>query len=108
LVEIGDALSSEAHPASDLVRHAALAERVGFTFALVSELIQDATDDQVGAVVSCGPDPQAHLEKIAAYADGGCGHQIGPDQRGFIEFAARELMPALVGTAAEPATAGAR
>jgi G6PDH family F420-dependent oxidoreductase len=35
--EIGYALSSEEHAPADLVRNAAMAERVGFTFALISD-----------------------------------------------------------------------
>jgi coenzyme F420-dependent glucose-6-phosphate dehydrogenase len=75
------------------------------------ELTQNVTDEELGELISCGPEPQAHLEQIQAYLDAGYDqvylHQIGPDQRGFIEFAARELMPAF-GTSLEPATAGAR
>jgi G6PDH family F420-dependent oxidoreductase len=37
MAEIGYALSSEEHPPLDLVRHAARAEQVGFSFALISD-----------------------------------------------------------------------
>ena len=36
-MELGFALSSEDHPPNELVRQAALAERAGFTFALISD-----------------------------------------------------------------------
>ena len=41
-------------------------------------------------MVACGPDPAVHLAKIQEYVDAGFDHvyihQVGPDQRGFIEF----------------------
>lgn len=59
------------------------------------------TEDAIAEQVSCGPDPEAHLEAIQPYLDAGFDrvylHQVGPDQRGFIEFAQRELLPRLRG-----------
>jgi coenzyme F420-dependent glucose-6-phosphate dehydrogenase len=55
--------------------------------------------DRVAESVSCGPDPERHLDGIRKFADAGfdhiCVHQIGPDQRGFIEFYEREVLPKL-------------
>jgi G6PDH family F420-dependent oxidoreductase len=44
--EIGYALSSEEHPAPDLVRHAQRAEEVGFPFALISDHFHPWVDKQ--------------------------------------------------------------
>ena len=46
MTEIGYALSSEEHPAPDLVRYAARAEDAGFTFALISDHYHPWTDRQ--------------------------------------------------------------
>jgi coenzyme F420-dependent glucose-6-phosphate dehydrogenase len=63
------------------------------------QLAQGVTEDQVAESVVCGPDPAPMLEKVRAFADAGFDHvyvhQVGPDQQGFIEFAARELLPRL-------------
>jgi G6PDH family F420-dependent oxidoreductase len=60
---------------------------------------QVLTEEDTAKLVVCGPDPQRHLEKIRAYAEAGFDHvyvhQIGPDQRGFMEFYRREVMPQL-------------
>ena len=49
--------------------------------------------------ITCGPDADAHLEKIQEYIDAGYDHvylhQVGPDQDGFLEFARKELLPRL-------------
>jgi coenzyme F420-dependent glucose-6-phosphate dehydrogenase len=44
--ELGFALSSEDHPPNELVRQAALAERAGFTFALISDHFHPWVDAQ--------------------------------------------------------------
>jgi len=55
--------------------------------------------EEIGESVICGPDPQRHLEAIDEYAAAGYDHvylhQIGPDQEGFFDFCARELLPRL-------------
>jgi coenzyme F420-dependent glucose-6-phosphate dehydrogenase len=57
------------------------------------------TEEQLAERVSCGPDPEPHLQKIRAYLDAGYDHvylhQVGPDQKGFIRFATDELFPRL-------------
>jgi hypothetical protein len=60
----------------------------------------------VAEVILCSPDPERHLAKIREYEKAGFDHiylhQIGPDQAGFLDFAEREILPALK---AEPAAA---
>ena len=67
--------------------------------AQFTDLVRSVTEDQVAEAISCGPDANTHLEKIQAYIDAGYDHvylhQVGPDQEGFIEMAARELLPTL-------------
>jgi len=57
------------------------------------------SEDDVAEAVPCGPDPGPILEQISAYGDAGFDHvyihQIGPDQEGFLSFAARELLVAV-------------
>jgi coenzyme F420-dependent glucose-6-phosphate dehydrogenase len=68
------------------------------SFASLAELV---TEDMVAEQISCGPDPEVHLEKIRPYIDAGFDHvylhQVGPDQAGFFDFAERELLPRLRG-----------
>jgi len=48
-------------------------------------------------VIPLGPDPERHLTAIQQYAGAGYDHvyvhQIGPDQAGFFDFYAREILP---------------
>ena len=56
-------------------------------------------EEDVENVVACGPDPAVHLAKIQEYVDAGFDHvyvhQVGPDQRGFMEFYERSVLPEL-------------
>ncbi|HET8562483.1 MAG TPA: LLM class F420-dependent oxidoreductase, partial [Candidatus Binatia bacterium] len=56
-------------------------------------------EEDVANDVACGPDPQRHLAEIKKFADAGFDHvfvhQIGPDQKGFLEFYKREVLPKL-------------
>ncbi len=65
-------------------------------FEAVAELV---TEDAVAESVTCGPDPDRHLEAIEKFADAGydhvCVHQVGPDQEGFMKFYSSEVMPRL-------------
>ena len=58
---------------------------------------QMVTEEDVAEVVACGPDPEKHLEAIAEYVAAGFDHvyvhQVGPDQEGFIDFYASEVLP---------------
>jgi G6PDH family F420-dependent oxidoreductase len=61
---------------------------------------QFVTEDQVAEQIACGPDVEQHVEKIKAYVDAGFDQvalvQIGGEhQQEFIEWAGRELLPAL-------------
>jgi G6PDH family F420-dependent oxidoreductase len=60
---------------------------------------EDVTEDDVAEKVACGPDAERHLEMIRKYVDAGFDHvavhQIGPDQDGFFQFYAREVLPKL-------------
>jgi coenzyme F420-dependent glucose-6-phosphate dehydrogenase len=55
------------------------------------------TEDDIAESVVCGPDLDAHLEAIEAFATAGFDHvyvhQVGPDQKGFLDFYAREVLP---------------
>lgn len=57
------------------------------------------TEDQVAQTVICGPDPERHIAGIRQFIDAGFNqvyiHQIGPDQEGFFQFYAREILPKL-------------
>ncbi len=67
--------------------------------AQFTELATIVTEDMVAEAIPCGPDPEIHLRAIRRYLDAGYDHvylhQVGPDQEGFIEMAARELLPTL-------------
>jgi hypothetical protein len=57
------------------------------------------TEGDVAKVIACGPDPERHLEAIRKGADAGYDHihvyQVGPDQEGFFDFYARDVLPRL-------------
>lgn len=54
------------------------------------------TEEDIAEAVVCGPDPDLHLEAIEEFAKAGYDHvyvhQVGPDQEGFIEFYASEIL----------------
>jgi len=65
-------------------------------FEAVAELV---TEEQMAESITCGPDPERHLDAIRKYARAGydhiCVHQVGRDQKGFFEFYGEEILPAL-------------
>jgi G6PDH family F420-dependent oxidoreductase len=65
--------------------------------AQFTDLVSSVTEDQISEAITCGPDAELHLEKIQAYLDAGYDrvyvHQVGPDQRGFIDWAEQALLP---------------
>jgi coenzyme F420-dependent glucose-6-phosphate dehydrogenase len=65
-------------------------------YQAVAELVRE---EDVAAAVVCGPDPEAHLEKIREYEQAGFTHvfvhQIGPEQDAFIRFYSEKVLPAL-------------
>jgi G6PDH family F420-dependent oxidoreductase len=79
--------------------NAALPGELGQELALPRHFEQAAqlvTEDAVAEKVVCGPDPAKHLELIDQFADAGFDHvyvhQVGPDQEGFLDFYAREIL----------------
>ena len=62
-----------------------------------SELTELISEEDISA--PCGPDPGVHIDAIRAYTDAGFDEvyisQIGPDQKGFFDFYASEVLPAL-------------
>ena len=68
------------------------------------QLSSMVTEEMLAEKIVCGPDPQRHLDQIRSYVEAGFDHvyvhQIGPDQKGAIDFYRREIMPALEGLAA--------
>ena len=65
-------------------------------FEQASQLV---TEEQVAGSITCGPDPEPHLEGIRRYLDAGFDEvyvsQVGYDQTGFFDFYRRELLPRL-------------
>ncbi|MBV9382204.1 MAG: LLM class F420-dependent oxidoreductase [Streptosporangiaceae bacterium] len=63
-------------------------------FRQLAELV---SEDMITA--PCGPDPDEHLKGIRAYTDAGFDEvyisQVGPEQDGFFEFCATQLLPRL-------------
>jgi len=63
------------------------------------QAIKLVTEETVAERVVCGPDPDAHLEKIREFADAGFDHvavhQVGPDQEGFFRFYSEKILPEL-------------
>jgi G6PDH family F420-dependent oxidoreductase len=65
-------------------------------FEEASELV---TEEQVAEKITCGPDPERHVQAIKQYIDAGFDEvyvsQVGPDQEGFLEFFSKEVRPRL-------------
>ena len=79
------------------------------------QLAKIVTEDMIAEQVVCGPDIDRHVEAIQAYVDAGYDHvyihQVGPDQKGFIEAYARDVLPRFAGRerqAAAPASGNGR
>jgi coenzyme F420-dependent glucose-6-phosphate dehydrogenase len=62
-------------------------------FEQVAKLV---SEEDIAAKVVCSPDPAAHQAAIQEFADAGYDHvyvhQVGPDQEGFLDFYAREIL----------------
>jgi coenzyme F420-dependent glucose-6-phosphate dehydrogenase len=62
------------------------------------QAVELVREDDIAKVVTCGPDPERHVERIQAGIDAGYDHihvyQVGPDQEGFFRFYEREILPA--------------
>jgi len=67
------------------------------------DVSSSVTEEDVAKLIPCGPDPQPILEAIDKYVSAGYDHvylhQVGPDQRGFLDFAAQELLPVVTKSA---------
>ncbi|MDQ3763799.1 MAG: TIGR03557 family F420-dependent LLM class oxidoreductase [Actinomycetota bacterium] len=65
-------------------------------FEAISELV---TEEMMASTVTCGPDPQRHLDMVGKHIDAGFDeiyvHQIGPNQEAFFEGWASEVLPQL-------------
>ncbi|MEV6483476.1 LLM class F420-dependent oxidoreductase [Streptomyces sp. NPDC051576] len=65
-------------------------------FEQASELVGP---DRVEADVTCGDDPDAHVEAVEQYVEAGFDtvyvNQIGPDQQGFFDFYRSKVLPRL-------------
>jgi G6PDH family F420-dependent oxidoreductase len=57
------------------------------------------TEDDVADAILCSPDPERHLEAIREFEAAGYDHvlvqQCGPDQAGFLDVYARDVLPRL-------------
>jgi len=77
---------------SQLLAELALPQHFEATAALV-------TEETIGKLVTCGPDPEKHMAAIRECAQAGYDHvfvhQVGPDQEGFLRFYARAIVPRL-------------
>jgi coenzyme F420-dependent glucose-6-phosphate dehydrogenase len=63
------------------------------------QLAEIVTEEMIAERIVCGPDIDRHLEAIQAYVDAGYDHvyvhQVGPDQEGFLEAYAQDVLPRL-------------
>jgi hypothetical protein len=61
------------------------------------QLAEIVTEEMVAERVICGPDVERYVEAIREFADAGFEHvyvhQVGPDQEGFLEAFARDVLP---------------
>ncbi len=80
--------------------HAVVPGRVLSELALPADIdaIARAGDtDAVARAVVCGPDPEPVVASVRRFVAAGYTavylHQVGPDQDGFLEFSAKELLP---------------
>jgi G6PDH family F420-dependent oxidoreductase len=64
-----------------------------------AQAAKSVTEEDIVQKVVCGPDPARYLAAITRAAEAGYTHvwlhQIGPDQAGFLQFYAREVLPKL-------------
>lgn len=65
------------------------------TPALVEAACKPVPEEAMVEDIACGPDPKVHLKAIRKFAAAGYDHvyihQVGPDQKGFLEFFSNEL-----------------
>ena len=65
--------------------------------AYLEQACRMVTPEMIKKEIVCGPDPELHLEGLAAFVRAGFDHvyvhQVGPDQEGFMRFYQREILP---------------
>lgn len=65
-------------------------------FEQATELV---TEEAVAGAVTCGDDPQEHVDRLRGYVDAGFDEvyagQIGPEQEGFFDFYRERVLPRL-------------
>jgi G6PDH family F420-dependent oxidoreductase len=65
------------------------------------QLTKTVTADQLAEHTPCGPDIDRHVANLREYLDAGVDHvyvhQVGPDQQGFIEAYAKNVLPQVRG-----------
>lgn len=70
------------------------------TPAHYEQIAKMATEEDVAAHVPCGPDPEPMIKKVEEGIRKGfeniCIHQIGEQQREFLEFAKKEILPQFI------------
>jgi G6PDH family F420-dependent oxidoreductase len=75
------------------------------TPAHFEQAVQLVTPEKIAESIVVGPDASKYLAKIDEYIQAGFDHvyihQVGPDQKGFIRFAEREILPRYEGTKAK-------
>jgi len=63
------------------------------------QLTKKVSEDELAEHTPCGPDIDRHLAKLQEFIDAGVDHvyvhQVGPDQQGFIEAYAKDVLPRL-------------
>lgn len=69
------------------------------TPAHFEQAAQNVTEEMVASKVTCGPDPERHVQALTQYLEAGFDEvyttQIGEDQQGYLDFFAREVRPKL-------------
>ena len=60
---------------------------------------QNVTEDMVASKITCGPDPERHLQAVTQFLEAGFDEvyvtQVGEDQGGYLDFYVREVRPRL-------------
>ena len=72
--------------------------------AFLEQAAANVTAEKLGEEMTCGPDPDRHLDAIAKFGEAGFDHvyvhQVGRDQAGFMRFYSREIIPKVSALAA--------
>lgn len=64
------------------------------------QAVELVREEDVGEVITCGPDRERHVAAIRKFLDAGYDHvwvhQVGPNQEGLFAFYADEVLPKLL------------